>query len=107
VLRAWIVNIGRRPAFERVAHLMCELHLRLKNVGFAPGGDVALPLTQETLADAFGLTPLHVNRVLQRLRAEGLIELKGGRLRIPSYRRLRDAAGFNPNYLHIDDSAAD
>ena len=102
VLRAWIVNIGRRDAYEAIGHLMCELYCRMKNVGLAADHAFELPLTQEEFADALGLTPVHVNRVLQRMRAEALITLKRGALEILDYPRLEAAAGFNPNYLHIE-----
>jgi CRP-like cAMP-binding protein len=102
VLRAWVVNVGRRSAYESVGHLMCELYVRMKNVGLAPGNSFELPLTQEELADALGLTPVHVNRVLQRMRAEELISFRRGSLEILDYRRIREASGFNPNYLHIE-----
>jgi CRP-like cAMP-binding protein len=105
VLRAWLVNVGRRDAFEAIGHLMCELYLRMKNVGLAADHRFVLPLTQEELADALGLTPVHVNRVLQRMRSDGLINFKGGALEILDYRRLQAAAGFNPNYLHIGEQA--
>ena len=101
VLRSWIVNVGRRDAYEAVGHLMCELYLRLKNVGLTRDHHFELPLTQEELADALGLTSVHVNRVLQRMRAEELITLKHGALTIHDYGRLQRASGFNPNYLHI------
>lgn len=101
VLRAWIVNAGRRDAFEALGHLMCELYVRLRNVGLTDDHSFALPLTQEELGDALGLTPVHVNRVLQRMRSENLISLKGGHLVIHDYRRLQEVSGFNPNYLHI------
>ena len=100
VLRAWIVNLGRRDAHERVAHLLCELHLRLANVGLVQNDHFALPLTQEVLADALGLTAVHINRVLQRLRGEGLLTLTGRVLNILDGAGLRRASGFNPNYLH-------
>lgn len=103
VLRAWIVNIGRRDAYEAVGHLMCELYVRMKNVGLTNGHSFQLPLTQEELADSLGLTPVHVNRVLQRMRSEELIVLKRGALDILDYARLESASGFNPNYLHVDD----
>lgn len=105
VLRAWVVNVGRRDAFEAIGHLMCELYVRMKNVGLTIDHSFELPLTQEELADALGLTPVHVNRVLQRMRGEGLIALKGGALQILDYGRLQAAAGFNPNYLHIEPRA--
>ena len=101
VLREWILNVGRRDAFERIAHLLCELHARMQMVGLAPGDRLALPLTQDQLADATGLTAVHVNRTLQRLRAEGLIEIGSSRLSIPDVPALREAAGFNGAYLHV------
>jgi CRP-like cAMP-binding protein len=101
VLRAWIVNVGRRDAFEAVGHLMCELYVRMRNIGLTEDHCFELPLTQEELGDALGLTSVHVNRVLQRMRAEELISFKAGILTIHDYRRLETASGFNPNYLHI------
>lgn len=101
VLRAWIVNVGRRDAFEAIGHLMCELYVRMKNVGLVADHSFELPLTQEELADALGLTPVHVNRVLQRMRKDGLISLRGGSLTLLDHPRLTKAAGFDPNYLHL------
>lgn len=100
VLRAWIVNIGRRDAYQGVAHLLCELHARMWNVGLVDEGRFSLPLTQEELADALGLTPVHVNRVLQRLRKEGLITLEARLLTVEDPAALRETAGFDPSYLH-------
>jgi CRP-like cAMP-binding protein len=100
VLRDWIVNIGRRHADKRIAHLFCELHARLKLVGLVESDQFDLPLTQEVIADALGLTPVHVNRMLQNLRAEGMIALKRGELTIIDIAGLRTFAGFDPNYLH-------
>jgi len=102
VLRSWIVNIGRRDAYEAIGHLMCELYLRLRAVGLTRDHRYELPLTQEEIGDALGLTSVHVNRVLQRMRGEGLISLDRCALAIHDYRRLEKASGFNPNYLHID-----
>jgi CRP-like cAMP-binding protein len=101
VLRAWIVNAGRRDAHEAVGHLMCELYVRMRNVGLTTNHAYELPLTQEEIADALGLTPVHVNRVLQRMRADDLITLKSGKLTIHDYRRLQKVAGFSANYLHV------
>ena len=101
VLREWILNVGRRDAYERIAHLLCEMHARMKLVGLVEDDRLALPLTQEQLADTTGLTAVHVNRTLQRLRKEGLIELGQGMLTILDVGALREAAGFNGNYLHI------
>ena len=100
VLRAWIVNIGRRDAYRGRRPSVCELHVRMRNVGLVEEGRFSLPLTQEELADALGLTPVHVNRVLQRLRKEGLITLQARRLTVDDPAGLREAAGFDPSYLH-------
>lgn len=100
VLRSWIVSIGRRDARVRIAHLLCELHARLALVGLAADGEFELPLTQEVIADATGLTPVHVNRMLQQLRAEELIVLESNRLAVPDLAALANVAGFDANYLH-------
>ncbi|MEG3085999.1 Crp/Fnr family transcriptional regulator [Sphingomonas sp. PB4P5] len=101
VLRAWIVNFGRRDSFQRVAHLICELYARLRNVGLATEDVFDLPLTQEDLSDALGLTPVHVNRVLKRLREEGMMTFKRQQISILDVRKLQTAAGFDPSYLHL------
>lgn len=103
VLRAWIVNFGRRDSFERVAHLICELYARLQNVGLAGDKVFDLPLTQEDLGDALGLTPVHVNRVLKRLRDEGMMIFKRQQISILDIGRLQAAARFNAGYLHLAD----
>ncbi|HYW17351.1 MAG TPA: Crp/Fnr family transcriptional regulator [Allosphingosinicella sp.] len=102
ILRSWIVNVGRRDAYESIGHLFCELYVRMKNVGLVDQQHFDLPLTQEEIGDALGLTSVHVNRVLQRLRSEDLISLRQGVLTILDYRRLEAASGFNSNYLHLD-----
>jgi hypothetical protein len=105
VLRNWIVNIGRRDAFQGVAHLMCELHVRMKNVGLVEDGTFHMPVTQEELADSLGISAVHVNRVLQRLRSDGLIELGGRTLKILDIGTLRETCGFDAGYLHADAQA--
>lgn len=79
---------------------MCELALRLRDVGLANGDCYDLPLTQTDLADATGLTSVHINRTLQQLRASGLISLSGRVLRIPNFAALQEASLFAPAYLH-------
>ena len=101
ILREWVLNVGRRKAFERIAHLMCEMHFRMQRVGLVDDGQLSLPVTQQELADATGLTPVHVNRTLGRLRGESLIEFKGGMLTILDIKALQAAAGFDPSYLHV------
>lgn len=102
-LREWLINVGARSAEQRVAHLLCELLLRLETVGLTNGNTYELPITQAELADTVSLTSVHVNRVLQRLRQDGLITLKGKHLVIRDIERLKAVSGFNPNYLHLSD----
>lgn len=102
VLREWLVNIGTRDAYTRLAHLFCELWLRMRAVGLADEGSFSMPLTQEELGDTMGLTAVHVNRTLQRMRAKGLISLEKKTLTIHDPRKLMEQAEFSPNYLHLD-----
>ena len=82
VFREWVVNVGRRDAVERIAHLLCELALRIKAADLSDGPMFDFPLTQEQIADATGLTAVHTNRTLQRLRKAGLINLSSSKLTI-------------------------
>lgn len=103
-------SLGRRSAREHVAHLLCELLVRLTLVGRAQGNGYAMPLTQEEIADLLGLTSVHVNRVVQALRRDGLIEYGGKELVITQWSALKAAAGFRADYLHLegmDGSGAD
>lgn len=102
VLREWLVNMGQRDAYERIAHLLAELWLRMRAVGLTTGGAFELPVTQADLGDTLGLTSVHVNRMLQRLRADGLIDLSRGSLYIPDVPRLMALSNFEPNYLHLE-----
>lgn len=102
IQREWTVNLGRRDASERLAHLFCELFIRLRAVGLAEGCTCEFPVTQADLADATGLSTVHVNRTLQELRAKGLVVLRGKALTIPDLEALQAAALFNANYLHVD-----
>lgn len=101
-MRAWIVNVGCRPAVERVAYLLCELMVRLEAVGLAQRGVCPLPLTQVDLAQTLGLSNVHTNRTLQELRRQGLIELRNRTLKLLDKERLRLLADFNPGYLHLE-----
>ena len=103
ILRAWLVNMGQRDAYQRIAHLLYEMWLRMRAVGLVDEGrQFSLPLTQAQLGDTVGLTPVAVNRALQRLRAEGLIVLDQKRLTIHQPERLAEISGFERNYLHLD-----
>lgn len=99
-LRSWIVSLGRRSSIERVAHLLLELFLRAVRIGISSGQSMDLPLSQAVLADAMGMTPVHINRVLQELRRSGAIELQRGVLRIQDPAALTHLSGFDENYLH-------
>ena len=105
-LREWLVNVGRRSAVERIAHLFCELLVRMEAVDLASGNSFDLPITQVDIADTTGMSGVHVNRSLMELRRQGLIELQSRRLMILSLPRLRMLAEFKANYLHIGDRAA-
>lgn len=100
--REWLVSTGRRPADQRIAHLFCELLMRLQAVDLVTDSGYELPVSQADIADATGLTSVHVNRVLQELRRQGLIVSKGKSLTIPDAERLKEFAQFNPSYLHLE-----
>ncbi|WP_230207028.1 Crp/Fnr family transcriptional regulator [Novosphingobium sp. Gsoil 351] len=100
IMRAWIVSMGRRSASERVAHLICELYLRARNIGLTGDGEFALPLSQLVLADSLGMTAVHINRVLKELRLAGAMSLKRGSVTIIDPVLLVQIAGFDENYLH-------
>lgn len=97
--REWIINLGRRAAFERMGHLFCEIFERLRPVGLIDGNSYALPITQTDLADATGLSVVHANRTIQELRSSGLIVLKDRTLTIPDLEALKNAAMYSPGYL--------
>lgn len=101
VLRERIVDIGRRDARERIAHLIYEMLVRYRVVGETNDGAMPWPITQDELADATGLSVLHVNRTLKQLRDDGLIEFNRRQLTVREPDRLREVARFNPNYLHL------
>jgi CRP-like cAMP-binding protein len=107
IFREWMVNVGRRDSRARVAHILCELSLRMQAAGLADGHCYRLPMTQEQLADAVGLTPVHVNRVLKQLAQEGLISRDRRAIVIEDWRRMRQAGDFNDRYLHGDRPAAE
>ena len=100
IQREWTVNLGRRTAQERLAHLFCEVSSRLVAVGLSNGSECDMPLTQGDLADVTGLSTVHVNRSMQFLRTSGFIELRSKRLTIHDHQGLIDFAMFDPAYLH-------
>jgi CRP-like cAMP-binding protein len=101
ILREWIVDHGSRDSRERIAHLICEMLIRYRVVGGTTDDAFPFPLTQEELAQATGMTPIHVNRMLQQLRVEGLIELRNKVLTVLEPKRLMEVGQYEPNYLHL------
>jgi len=101
VLREWLVNMGGRSPDQRIAHLFCELFLRLEVVGRVQDNSYPFPFTQIDLADSMGLSGVHVSRTLRELRRLELITLQNRVLTILDVERLKGYCGFNPNYLHL------
>ena len=102
IFREWVLNVGRRDARSRLAHVLCEFAIRLEAQGLADETGYELPMTQEQLADTLGLTPVHVNRTIMMLEAEGFIARDKRRIRFPDWRRMRDIGDFNQRYLHLE-----
>jgi CRP-like cAMP-binding protein len=106
IFREWVVNVGQREGMSRMAHVLCELMVRLRAVGLVEDHSCDLPITQTEFADALGFTPVHVNRVLQQMRAEGLIVSEGTRLTVPDFDRLKQVGEFDATYLHLENRQA-
>ncbi|HEX8224699.1 MAG TPA: Crp/Fnr family transcriptional regulator [Allosphingosinicella sp.] len=100
--REKILSIGRRSALARIAHIFCELTVRLRLVGLADEDGFDLPLTQADLADVTGLTSVHVNRMLKKLRDDRRLTFRGGRVIIDDWEGLQRVAEFDPTYLHLE-----
>lgn len=101
-LREWVVNLGARDAFTRLAHLFCEVHLRLKSVGLADGGEFEFPVNQRELGETLGISAVHVSRTLQEFRTRELLAVRNGHIVLRDLRKLRQISGFDPNYLHLE-----
>jgi CRP-like cAMP-binding protein len=102
ISREWMFGIGRRSARARVAHLFCEVFLRMRAAGLVEKNRCRFPVTQTHLSDALGLSVVHTNRVLQELRGEGLIAFRGGELVVLNWPGLQVAGEFDPDYLHFN-----
>lgn len=100
--REWEVSLGRRSALERMAHLFCEMEIRLEVVGLSNGGRFDLQLTQEELAECLGITSVHVNRTLQQLREDEVVEFRSGQVTIHDREQLHRIAAFDPSYLYLE-----
>jgi CRP-like cAMP-binding protein len=101
VHREWLVAMGRRPAIGQLAHLMCELYVRLRLVDRTEGFSFRLPVTQNELADVLGLSVVHVNRTLRDLRRRGVIRWEGDRIHIDNWDGLVEIAEFDATYLSL------
>ena len=102
IFREWVLNVGRRDSRARMAHVLCEFAVRLQSEGLAEQYGYELPMTQEQLADALGLTPVHVNRTLKVLEGDGLITRTKRNISVPDWQRLRTVGDFNQRYLHLE-----
>lgn len=103
IYREWVLNVGRRDARTRIAHVLCEIAIRMRDAGLIEEGDrFTLPMTQEQLGDATGLTSVHVNRTIKALATEGLIEHGGRAISIANWAAMQRVGDFNPLYLHLD-----
>jgi CRP-like cAMP-binding protein len=104
IQREWTINVGQRNALERVAQLMCEIHVRQRGIPATGGGSCDFLLTQGQMAEAMGLTQVHVNRIVQQLRHRCAVELRNMRLHIPDFAQLAAVAAFNATYLHLGEA---
>ena len=100
IFREWVLNVGRRDAKTRIAHMLSEFAARALKAGVATEEGCLLPLTQEQIADATGLTPVHVNRMLRYLREDGALSVAHKGIRIRDFGPLREISSFDPSYLH-------
>lgn len=101
IFREWLMRNSKLPAHASLAHFFCEMFTRARAAGLTDGNSCALPMTQEHLADAVGLTAVHTNRTLQVLRDTGSVEWRNGILAIGDWQRLSKIADFDPHYLHL------
>jgi CRP-like cAMP-binding protein len=102
IFREWVLNVGQREGRTRMAHVLCEFAIRLEAIGLTEEYGYELPMTQEQLGDTLGLTPVHVNRILKGMEADGLISRSKRNISFPDWERLRTVGDFNQRYLHLN-----
>lgn len=102
IFREWTLNVGRRDARVRTAHMLCEFALRLEMAGLGERCNYELPMTQEQLADALALTSVHVNRMLMTLAEEKYITRTQRSVRVEDWPGLQSVGDFDPAYLHLN-----
>jgi CRP-like cAMP-binding protein len=105
VFREWIVNVGQRAVHNRLAHLIIELRERLRLIGQVAGNTFIMPLTQEQLGEAMGVTSVHTNRIIRQLRVEGVLEFQRGMVKILNEKKIHELAQFDQRYLHLSPSS--
>jgi CRP-like cAMP-binding protein len=106
VFREWILNIARRDARTRIAHVLCEFGIRFESLGLGERSSFEFPMTQDQLADVTGLTSVHVNRSLMALEADGLITRTVRSIDVSDWAKLKEAGDFNEAYLHLASGAS-
>lgn len=102
IFREWLLNVGRRDARTRIGHLLCEFAIRMETSGLGKQDEYELPITQEQLADAVSLTPVHVNRTLMAMESDGLIRRNKRFIHITDWKQMAKSSDFQPRYLHLD-----
>jgi CRP-like cAMP-binding protein len=101
IFRKWLIGVGRRSAYARMAHLMCEYFARMTAAGLGRGMTCDFPFTQQELGDALGLSTVHINRTIKTLERDGLLTVRANLLTIHDWPRLREVADFDPAYLEL------
>jgi CRP-like cAMP-binding protein len=101
VFREWVIDLGKRSALERIAHTICEVYRRLEVVGLVRNGGFTFPASQVEISDATGMTPVHCNRMVQQLRAQGVLQWEGSNVFVPDMSKLEKIAKFDEAYLHL------
>jgi CRP-like cAMP-binding protein len=102
IFREWMISIGRRNAYARICHLLCEMLVKMRAVGLVEDHTCKLPISQSEFGDALGLSTVHVNRTLQEIRKAKLISLRGATLKVLDWDGLKKAGEFDPTYLHLE-----
>jgi CRP-like cAMP-binding protein len=100
IFREWVLNVGRRDAISRVAHMLCELSIRCQSAGLCSADNFEWPMSAAHIADATALSPQHVGRTLRSLSNAGAVEVRGGHYRVRDWAQLKLIAGFDDAYLH-------
>lgn len=101
IFREWLMRNSKLPAHAAVAHLFCEMYMRATAARLVTDNSFDFPITQETLAEALGLSPVHTNRTVMLLRDAGTVDWRGGKLTVKDWEKLSSTAEFDPHYLHL------